>query len=146
MIIQFIRHMETKMNKKGLLQGSIDSTLSARGTEESYKFVDKHDFTDVDAIYCSDLGRAKFLANLISNKVNKEVVIDNRLNEISLGEWQGLTWSEILIKYEDFLKGWFKDSANIPSPGGESYFDLKKRIDEFMKDLKEKSENENIEL
>lgn len=137
MIIQFIRHMETKMNQKGQLQGSIDSLLSKHGIEESYKFVDKNSFLDVDVVYCSDLGRARFLAKLISDKANKELVIDKRLNEISLGEWQGLTWKEVMIKYEDFLKDWYKDSTNIPAPGGESYLELKNRINQFIVDLKE---------
>lgn len=144
LIIQFIRHMETEMNQKGILQGSIDSSLSKHGIEESYKFVDNNSFFDVDAVYCSDLGRAKFLAKLISDKTNKELVIDKRLNEISLGEWQGLTWSEVMIKYEDFLKDWFKDSANIPAPGGESYLDLRNRVNQFIDDLKENNYNKVI--
>lgn len=138
LIIQFVRHMETEMNIKKILQGSMDTNLSKHGIEECYKFVENNDFSDVETIYSSNLQRAKFLAELISEKTNIELVIDERLNEISLGEWEGLTWDEILVKFEDFLKIWVKDNVNIKSPGGESYSDLNDRINSFMTDLKEK--------
>ena len=134
MIIQFIRHMETNMNKAGVFQGSIDAELSDKGKADSVMFSERVPL-DFDALHCSELQRARYLANLLETKSSRSVTVDSRLNEIRLGEWEGKTWKEITIDYEEFLKEWFIDNVNIPAPKGESYKDLQVRIQSFFNDL-----------
>ena len=124
MKITFVRHMQTVSNAKGILQGSSDTELSEFGLEQCKIFVENVDFSDIDVIYSSTLTRAKFLAKMISDKYNKKLINDDRLKEIWLGEWEGLTWKEVTVLYKDFLQEWYKDNVNIKAPGGESYKEL----------------------
>ena len=136
MIIQFVRHMETDMNRLGIIQGSSDGLLGEIGQAQSRLFVEEKDLSDIDVVYCSNLSRAKFLAGLIKDKIHKELIIDERLNEIHVGQWEGKTWKEVTVEYKDFLEGWFKDNTNIPAPDGESYAELAIRLHAFIEDIK----------
>jgi len=135
MKITFVRHMQTVSNAKGILQGSSDTELSEFGLEQCKIFVENVDFSDIDVIYSSTLTRAKFLAEMISDKYNKKLINDDRLKEIWLGEWEGLTWKEVTVLYKDFLQEWYKDNVNIKAPGGESYKELQERVMTVIKEI-----------
>ncbi len=144
MIIKLVRHMETHMNQKGQLQGSIDSELNEVGLNQSRQFIDVVDLSNVEVVYTSRKKRAMFLGNLIKEKYNIKMHKDERINEIYLGEWEGSTWKEVTIKYEDFLKEWYKDSVHIPAPQGESYIDLQNRVMSFINELSKKDYKEVV--
>ncbi len=138
MIITLVRHMETDMNQKKILQGMIDSKLSKKGIKQSHDFVETIDLSNVDAIYSSKLKRARYLGELISDKISKELLIDERLDEIDLGDWEGHTFEEVKIKFKDYYEKWENDNVNTKAPNGESYKDLEKRVMYFLEDLKNK--------
>ena len=54
--------------------------------------------------------------------------IDDRLVEISYGEWEGLTLAEIQARDPGVLARRERDKWDFPPPGGESYRDVAKRV------------------
>jgi broad specificity phosphatase PhoE len=61
---------------------------------------------------------------------------DDRLMEISYGEWEGLTLHEIGVRYPGVLEERERDKWNFAPPGGESYRALTSRIGEWYAAIK----------
>jgi len=92
-----IRHGETEWNTKRIIQGQKDSPLTENGikqAEESAKIFKNIQF---DAIYSSDLLRAKRTAEIIALEKKMAVSTSKLLRERLLGRFQG-------IKYTKFKK------------------------------------------
>ena len=87
--IRIYRHGETEWNKRGVLQGWLDSPLTELGKQQAIA-VD----WQPDVVYTSDLGRAVATAQLMFP--NRPIIQDSRLREIFLGDWQGQEIDELL--------------------------------------------------
>ena len=86
-IITIIRHAETVYNKNKVFAGRIDCELSPKGIQDT---IDRFDYKkeDFDVYYCSPLKRSIDTLNLIIRDID-EINIDNRIIEISIGDWEG---------------------------------------------------------
>ena len=84
-------------------------------------------------IYTSPSGRAIHTTSLAVGS-EKEIVIDNRLEEIDFGEWEGFTRQDVksLIDYSFESKLWY-----FRSPGGETFAKISERIQSFLNDMSE---------
>lgn len=85
--IYLVRHGETEWNKKGILQGWLDSPLTDIGVQQAELLGRTLHTMNIDVVYSSDLGRAIQTASILAP--TKPIVKDARLREIYLGEWQG---------------------------------------------------------
>ncbi len=56
---------------------------------------------------------------------------DDRLKELSFGEWEGLLWDDVPRQELDY---WAEDYLNRSPPGGESLFALQTRLQGFLED------------
>lgn len=76
-----------------------DLSLTEKGIKQAETIgkAIKNKSINLDVIYSSKLQRTKKTAEIISNIIalNKEVVLDHRINEINYGLWSGLTDKEI---------------------------------------------------
>lgn len=50
------------------------------------------------------------------------------LEEINLGEWEGLSWSEVQEKFPKEYEEWYNNRRYTKSPKGESYQDMLERV------------------
>ncbi|MBI4134678.1 MAG: class I tRNA ligase family protein [Candidatus Sungbacteria bacterium] len=94
----------------------------------------------VDVIFASDLVRTKETAELISAALGgKEVVFDERLREIGVGEFNG--GSNAL--YHEFFKTPLEKLEKAPL-GGESLLDVRARVAGFFKDVEKKYRGKTV--
>ncbi len=70
-------------------------------------------------VYTSALRRARETA---------EGIVIPELNEISYGEWDGLTWTEIEQRWPDLSRQKLKNWTAITPPGGELWQAFKSRV------------------
>ena len=98
---------------------------------------------DIEAVYSSDLIRARETADIINKHLNKPRVIDERWQEANFGGMTGLTNDEMREKYGNFLEKRATMTEDIPYPdGGENCRMVFERSFEALKDLtKENYEN-----
>ena len=95
-------------------------------------------FENADAVYCSDLKRAVDTAALLSDI---KPVIDKRLRERSLGDFEGRLIGEIESDpcYEKYFTNpeytEFRHGFSAKAPGGENYTDVCKRVSSFLNEL-----------
>ncbi len=93
--ILLARHGETDWNRDGRFQGWADPPLNARGRAQAEALADQLRHTPFDAVFSSDLRRARETAEIVAAPHEVPVVTDQGLREIDVGSWSGLTRSEI---------------------------------------------------
>lgn len=97
--ILLVRHGQSEWNREGRWQGHADPPLSDAGRRQARELADKLARTRLDAIYSSDLERARATAEVVAAAHSLQVVADPALREIDVGEWSGLTTDEIERRY-----------------------------------------------
>ncbi len=97
----------------------------------------------ITKIYASDFRRTRESAELIAELIgypHKDIVYDERLRECLAGGFDGQSWAEHWSFFKNRNEKMFKRAPD----GGESVFDVKTRSAEFMYEIDEQNENENI--
>jgi broad specificity phosphatase PhoE len=96
-----VRHGETDWNAEGKLQGHTDRPLNDYGRRQAQALADKLAGESIDAVYASDLSRARETAEILGAKLGLPVAVDPDLREKDWGNWEGLTSEERLhIEFE----------------------------------------------
>ena len=122
---------------------NVDVELAPEGREQAELLGQRLKTYGIEAVYSSDLIRARETADIINKHLNKPRVIDERWQEANFGGMTGLTNDEMREKYGDFLEKRATMTEDIPYPdGGENCRMVFERSFEALKDLtKENYEN-----
>jgi broad specificity phosphatase PhoE len=134
--IYLVRHGETEWNRDGRLQGQQNSSLTALGREQAEqlgRILASRLGSRKLPLHVSPLGRARETAEIIRPFVdNPEPLVDSRLQEMTLGQWEGLTRSEVNARWN----GVVGDDSNAEwwflAPGGESYEHFNARVSSWL--------------
>ena|SRR5579872_6136454 len=89
-----VRHGETDWNAEGRLQGHTDRPLNEYGRRQAHALAERLADDDIEAIYASDLSRARETAEILGARLGLPVVLDPGLRERNWGNWEGLTGPE----------------------------------------------------
>ena len=123
----FIRHGQTEANVKGILTGRLETNLTQKGIDDAIA-LSKELTEEFDYYYCSPLTRTHQTLKAIQGDV--EFIIDERIKEVSSGDWQGKLKSELPeTEYDLYKKGRYNP------PNGESLEDVDKRMKSFLEDM-----------
>jgi probable phosphoglycerate mutase len=99
--VLLVRHGESTWNAAKIWQGQADPPLSALGEQQAADAA--HHVDGVDAIWSSDLVRARRTAEIVADSRGLRVVLDGRFRERDAGAWQGLTRTEIEARFPGYL-------------------------------------------
>jgi broad specificity phosphatase PhoE len=97
-----IRHGQSTWNASGRWQGHADAPLSDLGRAQAAAAA--RNLPPVDAIWSSDLERARATAEIIGDHLGYPVHVDTRFRERNAGVWSGLTREEIEAGWPGYLK------------------------------------------
>lgn len=143
--ILMVRHGESEANRMGVFAGNFDADLQHRGEKQAEKTAEFIANTyKVDKIYASDLKRAFKTGKAIGDRLGLEVEPNRRLREISAGEWEGKTFSELEEQYKESYSVWRTDVGNARCPGGESTRELGTRILAALTEIAEANEGKIV--
>ena len=71
-------------------------------------------------VVTSDLQRARDTAVVIAEATDLRLQVDERLRELDLGQWQGLTAQEAAVRFPDEHAAW-RRGEDVRRGGGETY-------------------------
>lgn len=145
MQIVLVRHGATDWNLEHRCQGSSDRELSEVGVLQAEQIGSMLRHENVQAIYSSNLRRARQTAQMISRHHNLPVLTEEDIRELDHGELEGLTFHQIKEKYSEFLARWRSEPAELHVPGGERLADVAERAWKGLNQIVERHpEAENI--
>jgi broad specificity phosphatase PhoE len=133
--IYLIRHGETEWNVAGRFQGKLDSSLTSAGTLQAKAIADKLADLNIqaDSFVASPLGRTRQTASIIANRtILPNLLFDDRLAEVSVGSWDGLTHYDIDAQWPGLLDGSTHFDWFFKSPDGERYEEAFKRAKNWL--------------
>lgn len=137
--LYILRHGQTEWNAIRRMQGALDSPLTALGREQAARLGvilrEAGVTADSHAFRVSPQGRARQTAGIALAGIGADAIVDDRLREISLGVYDGLTHAEIDEHYpgafdqtDPFL--WYDTALN-----GEGFAAFSDRIAAVLADL-----------
>lgn len=143
--LYFVRHGQTEWNVAKKIQGRKDSKLTEQGLKHVEKLRDHLIDFKWTAVYSSPSKRAlKTTEIIIGSQSFHSINKDERLMEMHLGDWEGMTMQEIEnINAKQHHYYWEKPSQFL-NETGESFGEVKERVEAFIHDLLLNYESGNI--
>jgi len=138
MKIYLVRHGQTVENIKKITMGQKHGVLTPLGIRQA-QLVGKKLKNKINIAYSSDLKRAKDTFKEIKKYLPKTPVIYAKdIRETRFGELEGKRWDRVSMK--DINGNFMTKKAR----GGESLYEVKKRVGNFINTLKEKHSNDQV--
>lgn len=137
MLLYMIRHGETDQNKEKRLQGRTDIELNSYGRELAQITAEALSKVEFDLIFTSPLKRAKETAYIMRGERSIPVIEEERIQEISFGEYEGHCYKKenYDIPDPDFNFFFTAPDKYRPAPSGESFDAIIRRTGEFLAEL-----------
>jgi len=137
--ILLVRHGETEWNLQRRFQGRFDSPLTPRGVAQARAIGRRLAGlaeTVAAPIIASPQGRALRTAEIIREELDRpgSLDIDERLRELSIGSWDGLTYREIEARAPGVFTGDGRYEWYFRAPDGEGYAAFEARIGEWLRE------------
>jgi broad specificity phosphatase PhoE len=122
------RHGETEWNVQKRMQGWKNSNLTERGVANAKALGESLKEIEFNRVYCSPLDRTRHTTELILNGRDIEVVYDENLREIHLGEVEGLNQQEANAIYPDFNIHFWEKPHLYKAKSGEDFYQVRERV------------------
>ncbi len=117
--IVLIRHGETAWNAERRLQGHIDIGLNAEGERQVAALGQALADEQFDAIFVSDLQRARQTAEAVAATRATPITIDAGLRERCYGAFEGMLYDEIQPRFPEAHAAWMAGDIDARFPSGE---------------------------
>lgn len=118
--IVLVRHGETTWNRATRIQGHTDIPLSNLGVAQAERLAQALADEPLDAVYSSDLSRARQTAEALARMKGLCVQLDPGLRERAFGRFEGLSWEEIAQNHPEESARWRRREPDFQVGGGES--------------------------
>lgn len=148
MRLYIIRHGVTAWNKAKRMQGQTDIPLAEEGIDLAVKTGEGMADVPIDVAITSPLiravetakcvlkGRETFRVKHSVSTPEIPIIPDERLQEISFGEWEGECVLDSKRLPEGYVEKFFHDPLHIPqAPGGETFLQVRERTGAFLQEL-----------
>lgn len=120
-------------NRERRFQGQTDIPLSDEGRAQAKALARALSQIHFDAAFASDLSRAMETARAI---YGAGVHADRRWREFEFGEWEGLTWEQIIERWPEYGEETVAAAKRYAPPGGETFEAVAARIASALEDLR----------
>ena len=121
-----VRHGETDWNREGRWQGQGGPGLNDSGRAQAAQIAARLARSRIDAIYTSDLARARETAVIIGDVTGHAPVPERGLREVDNGDWRGLTRAQVRQRNPTGYARWLRGESGWT--GGETYDEMHARV------------------
>jgi broad specificity phosphatase PhoE len=140
--ILLARHGESDWNRAKRWQGFADRPLTELGREQAVALADRLRDTELDAVYSSDLQRARETAEIVARSKGLRVEVVRDLREVDVGSWSGLTRAEAEDRCPDAYARWLQGGEGWDD--GETYAEMSRRVVGAILRIAEQHENGRV--
>lgn len=123
-----IRPGETCFDAEHRVQGSLDLPLSSQGREQLDAVVHRLLGSGVEVIYTSPTEPALSSAEYVAEAMHLPCKSLDKLANVHMGLWQGMTWDEIRRKQPRVFKQWEDAPESVCPPQGETCSEAYERV------------------
>ena len=128
--LHLLRHGKADTGGQRRCYGHSDLPLSKEGEAQTRAItawaVDH--LPHIDGILCSDLSRARGMAEQLAEATGAQLVVDPGLREQHMGAWEGRTWADLTAEDVHGVRQYWTHYATTRPPGGETLQELSDRV------------------
>src|SRR5271163_546465 len=128
-----VRHGRTAWNAARRFQGQTDIPLDDEGLAQAQALALHLRHERFDRAFASDLVRARTTAETVCAGHDLSIELTPELREMHFGQWEGLTWDEIVARWPELDAKNEKAPMYYTAEGGESWDALCVRVDTFLR-------------
>ena len=144
--LYLIRHGQVAGHETPRYNGHTDVDLSPLGRAQLEAWAEDLADTHLDAVYSSDLRRARYGGEHLVRNRDLELRIEPAFREMGFGEWEGMSFDEVNAKFPGVLKKRWDDPLRHRIPGGESIEDVWQRVKSGLDRLLASHRNQSVAL
>ena len=133
--IFIIRHAEAEGNIYRRSHGHFNGQVTGKGYLQIEQLRERFKHEKIDAVYSSDLSRTLETAAAISEIHGLRINADERLREVSLGEWEDVAWGDIKHNFPVMSEYFGSDPASWSIDGSEVYENVRKRVKDCVSEI-----------
>lgn len=144
-LLIFLRHAQAKNNVERVLAGrTIGFPLTDLGLQQAKKAASFLSSFKISAIYSSPIERALSTAQIVSDKLNLDLKVDDRLTEIEMGNFSGMAYEDMFTKHGNVFLKFYQDNPIIAQNGVETFSSVKKRVLDMVNYCSNQHKNQNV--
>lgn len=126
--VYLIRHAEAEGNVYRRCHGQYDSLLTPRAYAQLPHLARRFENVPLDAVYASDLFRARTTAKAVAEPHGLPVETRPVLREIDMGDWEDIPWAELPRVWPEEYAVWRARPWEAVPPHGESVLQAGQRM------------------
>lgn len=142
--IYLIRHCEADGNVYRRFQSRYNSNVTKRGEVQCELVAERLRGEKIDAIYSSDIYRARRTAAPLAREKGLPVILEPGLREIDSGEWEDLPWGNVRGDYPETYARWQTQPWRFAPAGGETFDEVGARMHAALARLAAAHEGQTI--
>ncbi|GAB88121.1 histidine phosphatase family protein [Gordonia rhizosphera] len=130
-----LRHGQTPLSVERRYSGRGNPALTDTGVTQARGAAARlGGMPEIAAVVSSPLERARTTAQAVADRLGLGIVVDDGFIEADFGAWEGLTFTEAAERDPELHARWLADTE-VPTPGGESFAQVGKRVVEAKNGL-----------
>ena len=123
-----------------------DQPISPKGRSDAQKLCSFFYGKQISAIYVSAYQRTRQTIEYVARQSNITPIVDNRLNEIDNGRFDGLTDQEIQHSFPDIWNAFIERKSDFRFPNGETGEEAQRRIVDMLETTYLQHNDDNVIL
>lgn len=140
--ILIARHGQSDWNLAKRWQGHADRPLTEKGREQAYALAARLAHIELDAVYSSDLRRARDTAAIVAERQGLELRVRSELREVDVGSWSGFTRAEAEQRFPGGFERWREGFPGWED--GETYEAMTTRVLDAVRDIGREEEGGRV--
>ena len=142
--LYLIRHTEAEGNLFRAMQGHWDGDVTALGLKEIDALAARFADVEIDALYASDLKRARLTAGAILRTHALELHTVPALREINVGPWEARFFADVGFEQPREMDLFINHAEEFSLPGAESYHDVRRRAAAALRQIAAENDGKTV--
>ena len=129
-----VRHGQTASNLAARYAGRSSEPLTNTGRDQIRRLASRLETCGIGQIWTSEVARARESAQIVAEVLGVPMMGDARLNELLMGPWEGLTESEVAVRFPEAFALWQDCPGRLVLEGRETLDTLGARVSATLSD------------